>query len=194
MKHHPSEAELALLAGNDCGRVSQFFLNRHVRRCEVCIDTVADFVLLRQEMLRQEISLHDTVETALDWDRLAAEMRANIHLGLEAGECVRQTVPASAANPFWNPRMAAAFASLVLLVGAGFALRAPQAPLAKAQTANVPTLESTKSGLELRAGANSFALLNHHGGVARQTVSAQGDIRASYIEAGAVTIHNVYLE
>lgn len=193
MKHHPSEAELALLAGGDCGRVSQFFLNRHVRRCEVCIDTVADFVGLREEMLRQEILSDD--HFAGDWDRLAAEMRANIHLGLEAGECVRQPVLAPTANPFWNPRMAAAFASLVLLVGAAFALRAPHAPLpAAVQTVNLPVLESTGSGLELRAGANSFALLNHHGGVARQTVSAQGDIRASYIEAGAVTIHNVYLE
>jgi hypothetical protein len=34
-------------------------------------------------------------------------------------------------------------------------------------------------------------LLNHHGAVADQTVSAQGEIRARYIDAGAVTINNV---
>src|SRR5947209_631676 len=108
MNTHPTEIELSQLAGGDCGRVTQFFLNRHVRGCERCLDTVAEFVMLRHN-LASEIP-------DLDWDRLEAEMRANIHLGLEAGECVRRPLQAR----LWNPRMAVAFASLVFLLGAGF--------------------------------------------------------------------------
>ena len=54
----------------------------------------------------------------------------------------------------------------------------------------------TESGLEIRTGANSLTLLNHHGNAANQTVSAQGDIGARYIdgETGSVTINNVYLQ
>ena len=37
-------------------------------------------------------------------------MRANIHVGLEAGECVRQ----AAVRRSWNPKLAVAFASLLL--------------------------------------------------------------------------------
>ena len=59
----------------------------------------------------------------------------------------------------------------------------------------LPVLESTGSGLELRAGASSLTILNHHGAIADQTVSAQGEIRATlYRWPGAVTINNVYLE
>jgi hypothetical protein len=187
MNTHPSEVELALLAGGECGIVSRFFLNRHVRECEPCLDTVAEFVMLRHNVAEQE---HD-----LDWDRLNAEMRANIHLGLEAGECVRQLPQVKA----WNPRMAVAFASLMLLVGAGFLMRVPDAPnprvqQATGQTSPASVLELTESGLELRNGDSSLTLLNRRGSVADQTVSAQGVIGARYVDAGGVTTNHVYLQ
>jgi len=43
MNTHPSETDLALLAGGDCGRLRSFILNRHVARCGDCRDTVASF-------------------------------------------------------------------------------------------------------------------------------------------------------
>ena len=58
----------------------------------------------------------------------------------------------------------------------------------------LPSLESTTAGVELRSGSKSFTLLNHEGAVASQTVSAQGAVRSRYVDAGAVTINNVYLE
>jgi len=183
MKGHPSESDLALFAGGECNRYSGFFLGRHVRRCRECMDAVTQFELLRLE-------LRDLEAPALEWDRLSAEMRANIHLGIEAGECVR----AVHAGRNWNPRLTVALASLVLLAGAGFLLKGPaEVPVVKAAA---PVLESTGSGLQVRTGTTSMTLLNRHGAVADQTVNAQGEIRARYIdgETGAVTINNVYLE
>jgi len=184
MKTHPSETDLALYAGGECGGLSRFLLNRHVRGCRECLDAVTRFELLRLE-------LRDMEPPALDWNRMAAEMRANIHLGLEAGACVRTTNP----GRNWNPRLAVAFASLLLLAGAGFLMKRPPAEVPVAKAA-VPTLESTGSGLEVRTGSSSLTLLNRHGAVADQTANAQGEIRARYIDGdtGAVTINNVYLE
>lgn len=196
MNTHPTQAQLALLAGGDCSSVSTFLLNRHVRQCDQCLDTIAEFVMLRQDTSADLPNLA--------WDRLEAEMKANIHLGLEAGECVRRPRPLG----IWNPRLAVAFASLMLLLGAGVWLRVPHSgagalPLRQSVKTMVPSasaetpgavLESSGSGLELRTGGSSLTLLNHHGSVADQTVSAQGVIRASYIDAGGVTINNVYLE
>jgi hypothetical protein len=182
---HPSEADLALFAGGEASGLSRFFLNRHVRDCRACMDQVNRFELLRLE-------LREFHPPALDWNRLAMEMRANIHVGLEAGECVRQ---ASVGRGGWNPKLAVALASLLMLIGAGFLLKspAPRVPQEAAKEA-AAVLESTGSGLELRHGGSSLTLLNHDGVAADQTVSAQGEIRARYVDGGAVTINNVYLE
>lgn len=189
MNKHPDEASLALMAGGEGGAVSRFLLNRHVRGCGQCTETVAEF-----RTLRERVSLNSELEPALselEWNQISAEMRANIHLGLEAGACVG----GAPAAKIWNPRLSAAFASLILLIGAGVMMRGPQrnpaVPVAKTSDAVV---ESTGTGLEVRTGESSMMLLNHHGSVADQTVSAQGAIRASYINAGGVTINNVYLE
>jgi hypothetical protein len=179
MSRHPSESDLALLAGAECGLVSRFFLNRHVRNCRQCTETVAQFEIVRAEIA--DLPLPD-----LDWNRLASEMRANIRLGLEAGECVRLFPVAKA----WNPRLTVAFASLLILAGAGILMRSEPATVKAAE----PTIESTGAGLELRNGSSSMTLLNRNGSVADQTVSAQGEIGARYVDGGSVTINNVYLE
>lgn len=176
---HPSETDLALLAGAEHGAVSRFFLNRHVRECRQCTAAVARFEMLRAGMSNPELP-------DLDWSRLESEMRANIHLGLEAGECVRQAPVAGT----WSPRLAVACASLIFLAGAGFLLRNEPATVKAAE----PVLESTGAGLELRNGPSSMTLMNRNGSVADQTVSAQGEIGARYVDGGTVTINNVYLE
>jgi hypothetical protein len=179
---HPSEADLALFAGGESSGLSRFFVNRHVRECRECMDQVTRFELLRLELREFEPPAHD-------WNRLAVEMRANIHVGLEAGECVRQ---AAVGRSGWSPKLAVAFACLMLLVGASFLMKGPAPNVATDNAAAV--LESTGSGLELRHGVSSMTLLNHDGVAADQTVSAQGEIRARYVDGGAVTINNVYLE
>ena len=185
--NHPVENDLALLAGGDAGRIRRFVLDRHVRKCADCRETVAEYRALRSEL--SEPGLPD-----LNWNFLADDMRANIRLGLEAGACIRT----AGAFKSWTPRLSIAFASLALLVVSGFLLRdirrMPMHPNTVDAAATV--LRSTGSAVEIRTGARSLALLNHHGNAANQTVSAQGDIETHYIdsETGSVIINNVYLQ
>jgi len=180
---HPQETDLALYAGNDIGFVLRKRLQWHLRGCEHCRETVEQYQALRLE-------LAEPPELDLDWNRLAAEMHANIRLGLEAGACVNQPL---LRTPHFNRRLTVAFASLTVLAASGILLHHP-APVAA--TRDVPTLAATGAGLELRSGENSVMLLNHRGAKADQSVGAQGEIRARYVDAetGSVTINNVYLE
>ncbi len=182
---HPTESELALYAGGDCGRIARFFLNRHIRDCGECQETVAEFEMLRLETASADFPV-------VNWNQLAREMHANINLGLEAGACVAPV----RVNRVWEPRMAFAFASLLFLAGSAFFLSQPGKPVPSPVAAAQTVLESSGAGLEVRSGGTSITLLNRHGAVAEQTVGAQGEIRARYIdgETGAVTINNVYLE
>jgi hypothetical protein len=196
---HPSETDLALLSAGDAGRLRRYSLERHVRSCVDCQEKVDAFRELRTRVAAEELP-------DLNWGTLAAEMRANIRLGLEAGECVRETrgLAGSLSHRLfggWSFGLAAAVACLLLLTGASFFMRdvrpfprvAPPAAVTGAAAA-LPSLESTTTGVEVRSGQNSFKLLNHEGAVANQTVSAQGAVRSRYIDAGSVTINNVYLE
>jgi len=206
---HPREKELALLAGGDAGHWQRFTLDRHVRSCAECLAKVAEY-----RQLRETLAATDELPD-LNWSLLEAEMRANIHLGFEAGQCVRGVRGEWAWNPgAWNPRLAVAVGCLLVLAGAGYFLGGPH-PSASQTSRNatartvplykVPVvaaeqedavLESSNSGLELRSGGGSLTLLSQRGVIAHQTVSAQGEIRARYVdgEAGTVTINNVYLQ
>lgn len=183
---HPDENGLALLAGGETGRIHRFFLERHLRNCENCQDKVAAFHDLRGQLA--EVELPD-----VNWNFLAAEMRANIRLGLEAGACVRT----ANVSKSWSPRLTVAFASLLLLVGASVLLTDARLrhPVNVAETAT-PVLQPTGSGIELRNGSDSFSFLDHKGTRTDQTVSAQGVIQARYVngDTGSVTINNVYLQ
>ena len=187
--NHPLENDLALLAGGEAGRIRRFLLGRHVRTCADCQETVSEYRELRSELAEQGLP-------ELNWNFLAADMRANIRLGLEAGACVRSTQIFRGQSL----RLGIAFASLALLAGVGFFLRDMRPvhnPSNIATTdAAATVLRSTGSEVEIRTGARSMALLNHHGNAVNQTVSAQGDIGTRYIdsETGSVIINNVYLQ
>jgi hypothetical protein len=182
--NHPAANDLALFAGGETGRFRHFFVERHVRGCADCQQEIAGFQHLRADTA--QFDLPD-----LNWNSLAAEMRANIRLGLEAGACVRTSRLPSG----WNPRLTVAFASLLLLVASSFFLRDGMPHPTTVESA-IPVLQSSGSGIQLRTGRTSLTLLNHHGSATDQTVSAQGRISARYIddETAAVTINNVYLQ
>jgi len=190
---HPSELDLAAWAGGDTGLFRRFAIGRHVRGCEQCREEIAAYREMRAELMEAGLSEGDMPE--LDWDALASEMRANIHLGLEAGACVR----VAPEKRVFSPRLAVAFASLLLLAGAGILLRDhkphSEAAATPAPEYRTPVLESSMTGIELRSGRTSFALLNREGAAANQTVSAQGAVRLSDIDdTGSVTIKDVYLQ
>jgi hypothetical protein len=184
MIKHPGENDLALLAGGETGHIRRFFFERHVRSCPDCHEKVAEYHDLRRELA--DMDMPD-----LNWNYLAMEMRANIRVGLEAGACVRTTRVSTS----WGPRLAAAIATLLVLVGASFFFT--DSGLHRAEYRTEPpasVLQATSSGIELRKGAASFSILDHQGVRADQTVSAQGVIEARYIETGSVTINNVYMQ
>ena len=193
---HPCEAELALLAGGDCGLFARLRLNRHVARCGDCRDTVASFGEWRSEV--NEFAGNYAVQ-GLDWDHLAGEMRANIRLGLDAGECVREA-PAAVRNWYSKPQFAIGMAGVLLLAGAGVFLNnlLPHTGFSGGDSSVVhaASLESTGTGVAVRTDAGSMTLLNHGDVAGSQTVTAQGAIRASYVDGntGTVTITSVSLE
>ena len=108
---HPNEAALALHAGGDLGFVSRWLTARHLARCERCRDQVAAFSALR-DITPDLAEIPD-----IPWNRLAAEMKANIRLGLAAGECVRASAaPLRDSALFTRARAAVALGCLAALL------------------------------------------------------------------------------
>jgi len=144
---HPAEQDLALFATNDLTFFSRLSVSRHVRICPSCAQAIHDYHEITADLALCEPAIPG-------WDTLAAEMRANISLGLEAGACLPAVTPAPALSWF-NPRLALAMASLIFLLGAGIALRpdqskpAPTVLAGEQQSAKVdPAQQSVRVDLE----------------------------------------------
>jgi hypothetical protein len=185
---HPNEATLALHAGGDLGMFARWRMERHLSNCERCRDEVAAFEALREVVT----DLAETPE--LHWNRLAAEMKANIRLGLAAGECVRGPELALRDTPFFTrTRAAVALASVAALLVTGLILEHP-VPL---RAADPLVLQHTANGVQAVQGGGAFRMINAER--ARNvtfTVNAQGSMRARYVDpdTGYVTINSVYAE
>jgi len=80
---HPDQTTLALYAGQDLGWFRHRRTQRHLARCRECRDEVQAFASARDNL----VALNEL--PAIPWNRLAIDMKANIRLGLAAGECVR---------------------------------------------------------------------------------------------------------
>ncbi len=185
---HPNQATLALHAGGDLGLIARWRTERHLAGCEQCRDEVAAFA----GTLEIVPELSEIPE--LPWNRMAAEMKANIRLGLSAGECVRPGDVPLRHSLFSGARAAVALASVAALLVTGFVLEHPgPRPMARSEGVVV---QSTSNGIQVREGAEALRLL--HGGAQNVTysVGAQGSIRARYVDpdTGYVTINNVYAE
>ena len=185
---HPNQETLALHAGGDLGPFARWFTSRHVARCENCREEVAAFDEVRQSLP----SLAEVPD--LQWNRLAAEIKANVRLGLAAGECVRSAEPPLRQSAFINRgRALVAFACAAVLVVTGMVLERPVPTAAREEG---PLVQNTQYGIEVTAGGETLGLTNN--GVQRVTYSldAQGSMRARYVdpETGYVTINTVYVQ
>jgi hypothetical protein len=186
---HPNQATLALHAGGDLGAVAGWRARRHVARCAECQEEIARFAECRQLLP----SLDDAGEA--HWSRLAAEMKANIRLGLAAGECVRGEEPVGARRVWSLARAGVALASVVVLLAAGLMLERPSPPVAR-ETGVV--LQATADGVQVREGGQSLGLM--HSGTSNDAVTyqvgAQGSVEARYVDAetGYVTVNTVDVE
>jgi hypothetical protein len=127
----------------------------------------------------------------ISWNRMAAEIKANVRLGLEAGECVRSAEMPLHRASMSGWRAAVAFASVIVLVAGCLVLEHP-APLAM-HTAET-SVESTGDGIQLQAGDNRMlGLMNGGAQKAVYHFDAQGSMGARYIDpvTGSVTITTV---
>ena len=185
MSKHPSEANLALLAGGELGPWRRWSVARHVAGCAECQLEVAEFSSQR-EQVRGMAEMPE-----VSWNSLAAEMRANIRVGLEAGECVTGRL---AVHRGFSLRGAVACASLAMLLLVGFLIEQPVPRAAEVKTAEA-VLETNGSGIQVREGSQTMMLLN----ASTRNVQYQAGgstMGARYVNAdtGQVTINNVYVQ
>ncbi len=192
---HPSQATLALQAGGDLGFFARWRTERHLVHCDRCRGEVEAFQVTRQ-------ILPDLAEIPeIPWNRLAAEMKANIRLGLEAGECVRASdPPLRETRWFTGARAAVALASIVALLVTGAVLERPMPRPVVAVVDDAMVVQDTGDGIQVGRGAQALRLMNPAQMSPTQRVlyspNAQGSMRARYVdpETGYVTINNVYAE
>jgi hypothetical protein len=185
---HPSREILALHAGGDLGWMARWKTAHHLANCANCAAEVDAFAQFRDTLPE----LNQIPEVS--WNRIAAEMRANIRLGLAAGECVRSSNPLLHDSPlFTGARATLALASVLALLVTGLMLERPAPMMARA---NEPIVQATVNGIQRRSGDQAFGLM--HSGALRvtYTVGAQGTLGARYTdpETGNVTMTKVYVE
>jgi len=185
---HPSLETLALHAGGDLGWLARWKTARHLSGCDFCRAELAAFSEVREVLPR----LNEMPE--VPWNRLAAEMRANIRLGLAAGECVRYAETPFRETPLFNgARTLVALASVCAMLLAALVLERPT-PV----HASDVVVQATYKGIQRRSGDRAFGLM--HPTAQEQdvtyTVGAQGTMGARYVdpETGAMTMTKVYVE
>lgn len=185
---HPKEADLALYAGGEAGLWRRLHVARHLRGCEECARTVEEFRAIRQWTRSQ-----DQVAAGADWARLASEMKANIRLGLAAGECVAPAGEA-ALRP-WRPALVLPVV-LVIVLGWWLQSWAPPARLpVTGRAAAGAVVRASPGWIEVEQDGRALALL--HPRTAEVTYSASGrGVRARWVdsETGYVTISHVYTQ
>ena len=79
---HPSIENLALYGGGELPWWTRLTMRRHVHACPQCQE---EFALFREtaEAVREETA---EMPAGVQWDRLAAEMRANVRVGIAASD------------------------------------------------------------------------------------------------------------
>ncbi len=191
---HPSESDLALYATGDLNWAKQKLTGRHVAQCGAC-----QTIMVEYSELREGVREFPKLSAHFHWNRLAAEMSANIRLGIEAGECVSPRVsdrsrvrfPAHFGGaPSWH-RLGIACAVLCAVAGIAFMIEHPPSLAAPPATGTV--LEASESGLQISEGSQTMRLLNTSGTGVSRTVGARGEVGARYLDAdGTVTVSQVY--
>jgi len=200
---HPDESDLALYAGNDLSAFGRLRVEWHLRRCGRCQQEVTEFSEQRAALKRDAAEPDFDSPRTGGWQHMAAEMKANIRLGLEAGNCIAPEPSGKLAKPMFWPRLAAGVACALLLAGGGVWL--DKAWLDKALlphslsgSASGVVLGYSENGIQVRNGNDVTAELSNlrrdQRGDVVYSVNAQGGVGASYVdqETGMVTVNNIY--
>jgi hypothetical protein len=177
---HPDQATLALHAGGDLGKFAGWRTERHMAHCAACRHELAAYRTTREDLAE----LHSL--SGVHWGPLALEMRANIRLGLIAGECV--ALPSPRLWRVWSPARFAACAAALALVAATVWIERPAPDLVAAAGVVV---ETTAGGVRLTRGGQAMGLLNRGGENVTYTAGAQGSVEARYVDTNCVTVNQV---
>ena len=191
---HPAARQLALLAGGDLSPWTRFMLRRHVGRCPECGAELAALAGLRQDIRTSAMRMPDGV----DWANLSAEMKANIHLGLQMSEIAR-TVPSSAQaglDDLSLPRVwrtLAVAASLALVIFSGWFLSSPRDFYHRLDP---PVAQATGEGVGVAERGATMTLLAPGVGLVSTSAQVGAGVERRYVDAdsGQVTIHHVFAE
>lgn len=206
---HPLQSDLALYSTGDLQPWRRPLVRLHLAGCDGCRDWVAAFDSDR-ESIRQ---LAMEMPQGVNWDRMAAEMSANVRVGLEAGECVASRVRRPAVATGW--RVAAASAGVAILLVSAWWLNMPRADSialgramqriaqagpwhggGRALEDREPTVEVSASGIQLQQNGGTLGMSQGQERPVNVTLSVQGSARARYIDAdtGQITITGVYAQ
>jgi hypothetical protein len=164
---HPNQAALALHAGGDLGAFARWRMERHLAQCGCCREEVSGFQSVRNSMAE----LAQVPE--LPWSLMAAEMRANIRLGLSAGECVRTAERKLSLHLGW--RSAVAMASIAALAITGIILEHPRMRFNREENA---TLQTSPDGI----GNQTMRLMYRGADRVQLSASAGGSVQAHYTD------------
>ncbi len=164
---HPNQAALALQAGGDLGAFGRWRMERHLTRCARCREEVSAFQSVRESMA----DLSQLPE--LPWSSMAAEMSANIRLGLSAGECVRSAETKMPLHLGW--RSAIAMASIAALVVASVILERPHLKFDREENA---ALQAAPDSI----GNQAMRLMYRGAEGVQVSASAGGSVQAHYTD------------
>ena len=205
MTRHIGESDVAMYVSGDIALWRRVLVRFHARGCDRCSRRIEAY---RTDRERVRVVAGEMPE-GLDWDRLAAEMTANIRVGLAAGECVAPR-NRKAASIHWRP--AAAMAGLAVLLLGGWWLNMPPATTealgramnkvwhgrgaAPVTDERGPVVEATSSGIELRENGSTLGVSQGAARPLAVSLSVQGSASARYVDAdtGQMTITSVYVQ
>lgn len=145
--------------------------------------------------MRDWMQTQDGMPPSIDWGPLAAELKANIRLGLAAGQCVAPAPQMTRPAISWR---AAAVLPVLLVVVVGWWLQSwppPAVPAARSAGPRGLVLTASPRAIELKQGDRAFALLLPSSAEVTFSVSGQ-EARSRYVdsETGYVTISHVYTQ
>lgn len=214
---HPSEAELALLAGGDLGFWEGWRVRRHISGCPDCAHQRESFQAVREGLT----GCGEEPPKDLNWNFLAEEMTGNIRVGLAAGQAIarfdRSFSGIQPRQAGWRVAVIFAGASAVFLTAFWLDLPRQQADrvvsaLQHIRIGRIGTvirgrapilastdevmLEASHSSIQVKENGSAMSLMHPRsdGDGVTISVNMQGSAGARWVDAdtGQVTINRVY--
>lgn len=186
---HLTDTQIALLATGDLGFLEYWRVRHHLSVCGRCKSLRTQYRVDR-DVLKDAA---DQMPEGVNWERLSREMRGNIRVGLEAGECVAQAVVRP--EPMgW--RMAVALSSAMAVVLTGWYLSAPKfaSPAFASLSSQGTVIEATPSGVLLQHDGHGISLMSPRANHVQFSIDTRGaKMQAVDVETGQVTITQVSL-